>query len=163
MQKWLKAAGSHASDELSQFNQLQFYAGVAFGTGYNPQDQKIFTRDCDRTVNIIESAIENLSIGLKMDTARPPAKKNQGRTIGSVTIGQAGSVVMGDRNVVAMINQLTVSDFLKILEEKVESSEIEPAERKTLLQKLKEFSENPMLNMFLGQTLAQFLKSQLGG
>lgn len=162
--KWLKLGGPHTSSELAQFKELTFESiGVAAfdEDEYFEEDQDQYEYDCDRAVAILKSAIENIRENLVPETAAEPKfrAKVGGSNFGEVNIAQAGTVVMGDKNIVTKIDSITVFDFLKMLENEIQEKVQNPRQKTTLLEKIKEFSKNPTVTTVLGQTLGQILRN----
>ena len=148
--KWLKLGGPHTSSELAQFKELTFESiGVAAfdEDEYFEEDQDQYEYDCDRAVAILKSAIENIRENLVPETAAEPKfrAKVGGSNFGEVNIAQAGTVVMGDKNIVTKIDSITVFDFLKMLENEIQEKVQDPRQKTTLLEKIKEFSKTPPL------------------
>jgi hypothetical protein len=69
---------------------------------------------------------------------------------------------MGDRNIVAKIDSITVFEFLKVLEKEIQEKVQDPQQKTTLLQKVRDISENPTVNTVLGQTIGQIRRSMMG-
>lgn len=163
--KWLKLL-PNTKDELNSFHMLTFWVPRMrpdFGGGgprYDAQDQNQYEKDCDRTILILDSAIENLEMDLV--TASEPSGTREERKgpsrYGGIKIDQAGTVVMGDENIVAVIESVTISQLLTKLEKQIEDNAIDPQEKEGLLEKLREIASHPLLVTILNQTLGQFLR-----
>ena len=165
--KWLKLGGQHTSHEFNQFKGLMFMSFTVrpFGTDrYYHEDQQEYEKDCNRAIAILNSAIENIEMDLipETPTEHRGRAKTGGSEFGGVNIAQAGTVVMGDKNIVAKIDSITVSDFLKVIEKEIHEKVQEPQQKTTLLQKVKDISQNPAVNTGLGQTIGQILRSMSG-
>ena len=168
--KWLKLGQPHTSHELKQFENLVFMnfrvRAWGEGDGYDDDDEDQYEKDCDLAINILDSAIENIEGDLVPGDRekQPPSrqKRGEGSKFGGVNIAQAGTVVMGDKNIVAKIDSITVSDFLKVLEKEIQEKVQDPQHKTTVLQKVKAISQNPAVNTVLGQTIGQILRSMSG-
>ena len=138
----------------------------AYGeSGYDHDDHEQYVKDCGRAVTILESAIENIEMDLvpeAPDEPQPRTKKTGGSKFGGVSIAQVGTVVMGDKNIFAKIDSINVFDFLKILEKEVQEKVQDPQQKATLLQKVRDISQNPAMNTILGQTIGQILRRMMG-
>ena len=165
--KWLKLGLPHTQDELQRFKWLGFaVARVRMGPDdYDRRDQAEYEKDCDHAIHLFTSAIENLEMGLVPEAPKPAEVESRGRKpskYGGVSIAQAGTVVMGDSNIVSIVDSITISDFLNLLEKEIETKIVDRDQRKSLIQRLKELSENPTVTTVLGQTLGQVLRSAFG-
>jgi len=106
--KSLKLGLPHTQRELVQFESLDFR--IIRARGYDYADQEKYDRDCGRAVTSWESAIENIEMNLVPEVPEAPqARPNRaaGSQYRGVNIAQAGTVVMGDRNIVAKIDSIT--------------------------------------------------------
>jgi len=166
--KWLKLGFPHTHDEHEKFTDLHFQIFRMRGFGeerYDYDDLETYKHDCDLAVTILDSAIENIEMDLVPETPQESntgKKRSSGSKFGGVNIAQAGTVVMGDKNIVAKIDSITVSDFLKVLESQIQEQVQDPQQKATLLQKIEDISRNPAANTVLGQTLGHILRVLMG-
>ena len=166
--KWLKLGLPFTKDELVAFERLYFAVRrVREGPyDYDQEDQQEYEEDCDRAADLINSAVENIEMGLIPEAAgqvEPPRRGRGSARYGEVSIAQAGTVIMGDENVVSIVDSITISDFLNALEKEIEAKVADPDEKKGLLQKIKAISENPITNTVIGQTVGAVIRGYFGG
>jgi len=165
--KWLSLGLPNTQEELKKVKFLDFAVSrVRMGSeDYDYEDQQEYEKDCEHTIYLISSAIENLEMGLvpgEPKAAETPRRERAPSKYGGVSIAQAGTVVMGDSNVVSIVDSITISDFLNVLEKEIEAKVVDAEQRKSLLQKVKELSQNPTFTTVLGQTLGQVLRAAFG-
>ncbi len=167
--KWLKLACPHTATELQAFGELHFHFPRLRrrGEGSDSTDQERYERDCDRVASLLESAIENLEMDLiPGGVIREQPSPSRARPIPcpeGIHIGQAETVVLGDRNVVTIADSITISDFMNALEREIRTKVTNPVEQQGLIDKVKALSGNPTFAQILGQTLGQFLRTTFGG
>src|SRR5207247_1661980 len=110
IEKWLKLGLPHTHDEYEKYKHMHFCVFRVRGygeSGYDYDDQEQFDKDCDITIQVLNSAIENLEMDLVPETqAKPePPKRTRGSSkYSGVNIAQAGTVVMGDSNTVSIVD-----------------------------------------------------------
>ena len=160
--KWLKLGCPHTQDQLATFKSLSFHVLRLRRRGetHDTADQERYEKDCDHTVYLLKSAIENLQLDL---IPQSEARYHPVSSVEGVSIGQAGTVVLGDGNVVAHVDSITISDFMNALEGEINAKVTDESKRRGLIQTLRTLSNNPTVAQIFGQTLGQFLRSTFGG
>ena len=168
--KWLKLGCPHTQDQLATFKSLSFHVLRLRRRGetHDAADQERYEKDCDHTVYLLKSAIENLQLDLIPQSEAQDHPVSATRELRSVTregvnIGQAGTVILGDGNVVANVDSITISDFMNALEREINAKVTDKSKRHGLIQTLRTLSSNPTVAQIFGQTLGQFLRSAFGG
>ena len=164
--KWLKLGLPHTRDELEQFQYVLDFAVLRVREGpddYDYEDQEAYEKDCELAVSILNSAIENLQIELVTESPRAEATQKREREHPKYGVGQAETVIMGEGNIVNIVDTITVSDFLNVLEREIEAKVADAEEKKGLRQRLKEISQNPAANTVMGQALGALLRGAFGG
>ncbi|MFI5352391.1 MAG: hypothetical protein ACHQZS_05440 [Candidatus Binatales bacterium] len=158
--KWLKAGGPHCADQLDRLHRTHFSSMVISlrGPRFTSADQEAYDQGMGATAGLLESAIENLELGLAHE---PPASSRRapgegGAKFGAITIDRAESVVVGDKNVLH-ITKLTVGQLLIALEREIETRIPEP-ERRGLVQRLKDLTQNPSFASILATTAGELLR-----
>lgn len=165
--KWLKQGGAYTKAELWKFEHVLHFAVSRVREGpddYDYEDQEEYEKDCDRAASILNSAIENLEMELEppKEEARK-AERGPRSKYGGVTITEVDTVVIGEGNVLNIDKSITISDFLNVLEKEIEAKVTDAEQKKGLLQKLKEISQNPAANTVMGQALGAILRGAFGG
>ncbi len=164
--KWLKVGLPHTKMELDDI-EYRIYSVVRFGSpGYDSDDETEYQRDLEITHNLIDSAIENIELDLVPEQPKEPAEPKRGRKREeprSVSVGEAGTVIVGDSNIISIIDTITVSDFLSSVKKEIETKVDDEDKKRGLLQKFKEVSEHPMITTILCQTLGDVLRRYFGG
>ena len=166
--KWLKQGQPHTDDELFNFRHLFATWRIirTRGPSYTDEDQWAYENDCDRAVSILNSAIENLENDLVVTESPTQEAIRGGRErskYGGVTITDVDTLVIGEGNILNLDKSITISDFLNVLEREIEAKVTDAEQKKGLLQKLKEISQNPAVNTVLGQALGTFLRGYFRG
>ena len=164
--KWLKLGLPHTQSELEEIQHKSYEVprGHLGRDDYDSDDQREYRNDLEKTDHLISSAIENIEIGLVPDKPNEPEeiKKGRGSKYGGVNINRANTILMGDHNFVSAVQSVTISEFLEVLQNQIEKNVGDSEQKKGILQKLKEISENPTVTTILDQTLGQILKSTFG-
>ncbi len=164
--KWLKLGLPNTSAELEKFLYVLEFAVARVREGpddYDEEDEEAYANDCDRAVSIVNSAIENLEMELVTEPPKVEVKGGRERPkYRDVTISEVDTVVLGDRNVVSIVDSITISDFLNILDREVEANVADPDQKRGLRQKVKELLENPAFNTILGMTVGTVLRGTFG-
>ena len=160
--KWLKLGLPNTSDEVQRFQSMDFGYYDDF---HADQDQQQYEKDCDITTHLLDSAIENIEEGLVPGASEHT--KTAGRTkrdskYGGVNITKAETVVMGDSNIVSIVDSITISGLLEILEKEIQAKVTDPDQKTGLIQSLKALSTNPTFTTILSQTLGQVLRGASG-
>ena len=128
---------------------------------YDYQDQEEYEKDCDRAASILNSAIENLE--MELEPPKEEATQKRGRERPQYGVGRAETVIMGEGNIVNIVDTITISDFLNVLEKEIEAKVTDAEQKQGLLQKIKEISQNPAANTVMGQALGAMLRGAFGG
>jgi hypothetical protein len=164
--KWLKLGLPHTQSELAEIQRKSYMVprGHMGSDDYDSDDDREYKNDLEKTDHLINSAIENIEIGLIPDRPNEPenVKRGRGSKYGGVNINRADTILMGDHNLVNAVNSVTISDFLTVLQSQIEKKVAGSEQKKGILQKLKDISENPTVTTILDQTVGQILKSTFG-
>ena len=169
--KWLQLGLPYTQREQGKIQSLS-YCVVRIrlktrtrGGGYDQDDEAAYQRDLDRAHNLIDSAIENVELDLVPEQPKAPAEPKRGRKREeprSVSVGEARTVIVGDSNIISIIDTITVSDFLSSVRKEIDTKVDDEDKKRGLLQKFKEVSEHPMVTTILGQTLGDVLRRHFG-
>ena len=164
--KWLKLGLPHTQSELAEIQHKHFLVSRArMGPNdYDSKDRTEYDNQLEITDHLINSAIENIEMGIVPDRQSEPEniKKGRGSKYGGVNINRADTILMGDHNFVNAVQTITISEFLTVLQNQIEKTVADSEQKKGILQKLKEISENPTVTTIFDQTLGQILKSTFG-
>ncbi len=167
--KWLRLGLPHTEYELQSIKRLFASLYVTDDEDDDGEDRRQYEKDCDLAAHLLESAVENLKLGLmpgipeKKIGPSSPKESRATRRVDGVSIGQAGTVVLGNRNVVTIADSITISDFMNALEREIRTKVTNPVEQRGLIDRVKALSGNPTVAQILGQTLGQFLRTTFGG
>jgi len=162
--KWLQLGLPYTQGELGKIESLSYCVRrLRLGAGgFDRDDDVAYQKDLDRTHNLIGSAIESIELELVLEqptetpTAERGEKREEPRT---VSVGEAETVIIGDRNVISIVDSITVADFLNIIEKEIEKQVEDEEIKRGLLQKLKDISEHPMVTAIIGQALGDVLRA----
>lgn len=103
--------------------------------------------------HIINSAIENLQLGLEYPSDRKGTKRG-------VNIGRADQVYLAqDQATLNVISTTTVLDLLEMLGREIDSRMPDSPEKKTLREELAAFMRHPFVVGVSATTLAAFVKA----
>jgi hypothetical protein len=167
--KWLAAGHFYTTSEQRSFRSIPFRSltsahRMALDDWERPA-QEDYIKYCNRTISILESAIENIQIGLITEDAGANPKKIKGENANSgrynTNISRADTIVLGDGNIINRINSITVTDFLNTLEREMSLEDTSSKEIKGIFQRLRELSKNSSFASVLGQTVGQFIRTFL--
>ena len=165
--KWLKLGLPHTKDECEKF---MYYIPFAVGRvrdgpdDYDEADQEEYEKDCDRAASTLKSAIENLEMDLVTEPkTEAEATQKRGRERPQYGVERAETVIMGEGNIVNIVDTITISDFLNVLEREIEAKVTDVEQKKGLRERLKEISQNPAANTVMGQALGALLRGYFGG
>src|SRR5713101_7642695 len=138
--KWLKLGLPYTAGELKSIEEWRCVLVNLGGPRHNPDGERVYQNFLDVTSHAIDSAIENLENGFipEQPELQTEEKKGNHSKYGGVNVGQANTVVVGDSNLITMVNEVTIKDFLTILEREVDKKAGDVEEKKGLVQKLKE-------------------------
>lgn len=164
--KWLAAGHPYTASEQRSFRSVAFRS-LASASRMAVDDWECQAKDdyikyCDRTISILESAIENIQLGLITEDADSKPKKVERQNASSgryeTNISRADTIVLGDGNIINRIDSITVTDFLNTLERQMSGKDTSSDEVKGIFQRIRELSKNPSFANVLGQTVGQFIR-----
>ena len=146
VEKWLDMDRLATGREHTRFEGLYFRVlrVGANGFGYDSEDRKKYTTDLVMARSYIDSAVENLELGLK--TEQPRRQPAASRPDINIHMTQTQT-----------LSNTTVLGVFESVKRHVEELPDSP-EKKSSLQKLSEITANPLFNTIAGTVLAALIK-----
>lgn len=147
--KWLQMGGSATSEDLAKFNSLPFFIvrSRLFGArDYDSKDQQEYLEHLKLARQHMDSAIENLQLGLQYETPRTGQRSDRDAVNVSIV----------------NINSMTVSDMVQLMQKQIESMPNSP-DKKSLMEKLGEIAKSPLFTTLANTALGELAKKYSTG
>lgn len=148
--KWLRFAGPVCAYEHERFQALQFrYNPTVWfsGADFSQENYSKYRADLETAGTLLESALENLELGIVPSQADLPAPQVQITNLQTLNVA---------------LQHVTLTQLMEHALREAESKTQDPAEKQTLRQKWADLTQNQTFASVVGSTLGEVLKGVIG-